>query len=205
MKVPLAGLVVSLGGVVAVALAWLLVRKGWAAVWTAMGGVMGVAGVVALASERVRASGKLSVAIALAIGVVAGIALYVATSIFLRATRGWDALNRDSDTLYAQRDDHTLGRTLFIALLIVVPGEELFWRGLVQSLGAQAFGDVVGALLAWAGYIIANLASGSLPIILGVVVGGFVWGLLALCSGGILASLACHAVWTGLMIVRRPE
>jgi membrane protease YdiL (CAAX protease family) len=51
---------------------------------------------------------------------------------------------------------------------------------------------------------VVNAASGSLPLVAGAVVGGAVWGGLAGWSGGIVASLASHGVWTALMLARPP-
>jgi membrane protease YdiL (CAAX protease family) len=65
-------------------------------------------------------------------------------------------------------------------------------------------GSLAGALLAWGVYVAANAVSGSLPIILGALVGGAVWTALALWTGGVAASLACHAAWTALMVALPP-
>ena len=49
-------------------------------------------------------------------------------------------------------------------------------------------------------FVLANLPSANLAIAAGAVVGGAVWVALAWWTGGVLASLACHIVWTGMMI-----
>ena len=61
------------------------------------------------------------------------------------------------------------------------------------------------AVVAWAGYVVANLPSRSLPIVAGAVVGGALWAALAWWSGGVLAPLASHILWTGLMLGCRRE
>ena len=86
----------------------------------------------------------------------------------------------------------------------MVPAEELFWRGLFQGRLAQATTAAAAAAIAWLGYIVANVASHSLPIVAGAIVGGAVWGVLAWWSGGVLASLASHILWTGLMLLLPP-
>jgi membrane protease YdiL (CAAX protease family) len=63
---------------------------------------------------------------------------------------------------------------------------------------------MLGAVVAWLGYVAMNAASGSLPFIAGAVVGGAVWGGLAWWTGGIAAGLASHGVWTALMLARPP-
>ena len=58
--------------------------------------------------------------------------------------------------------------------------------------------------ITWLVYVATNSASASLPIIAGAVVGGALWGSLAVWSGGMLASLASHMLWTGLMLALPP-
>ena len=51
----------------------------------------------------------------------------------------------------------------------------------------------------FAAFVGVNVASGNLAIIAASVVGGALWTALAFWSGGVLASLLCHGVWTILM------
>jgi membrane protease YdiL (CAAX protease family) len=74
----------------------------------------------------------------------------------------------------------------------------------VQGVAGGALGDLPGAVLAWAAYVGANAFSGSVPVVLGAVVGGGVWAALAAWTGGVVASLACHAMWTALMVALPP-
>ena len=60
------------------------------------------------------------------------------------------------------------------------------------------------AVAAWLGYVVANISSRCLPIVAGAVVGGALWAGLAWWSGGVLASLASHILWTGLMLALPP-
>jgi hypothetical protein len=64
---------------------------------------------------------------------------------------------------------------------------------------------MLGAAAAWFGYVAVNAASGSLPFLAGAIVGGAVWTGLAWWSGGIVAGLTSHAVWTALMLARPPS
>lgn len=195
---------VAVGGPLAVAAAWLVVRAGKATVWTAMGVALGLAGGLALLTGRVRLAGDLGALPAGALGAAAGVVLYAATAAFLAVTRRWPPLARHAEALYDQRRGLSLPAALAIAVLLVAPGEEALWRGLVQPLLAGAVGPVGGAAAAWGAYVAANAVSASIPILLGAVVGGAAWTLLALATGGIAASVLCHAVWTALMIARPP-
>jgi hypothetical protein len=57
---------------------------------------------------------------------------------------------------------------------------------------------------AWVLYVAANAVSGSVPIVLGALVSGAAWTALASLTGGVLASVACHIVWTALMVAVPP-
>jgi membrane protease YdiL (CAAX protease family) len=192
------------GGAVAVAVAWLLVRADRVSVFPAMALVLGAAALAALASGRVSLSPRIAPAAAAAAGVGAGVGLYAATVGFVLLVRRWPFFDRHVAGIYDQRRGYSLGGALVIAALVVAPAEELFWRGLVQTELADDLGWVAGSVMAWAIYVVANAASGSLAILAGTVVSGAVWGALALWSRGVLSSIACHAVWTALMIVWPP-
>jgi membrane protease YdiL (CAAX protease family) len=115
----------------------------------------------------------------------------------------WPAFRRHVTAIYGQGGGWSVGATL-VAALVVEVGEELFWRGLVRGRLAGSQGRVPGALLTWAAYMAANVPSLNLPIVAGAIVGGAVWGALALWTGGVLGCIVCHAVWTELMIALPP-
>ena len=55
-------------------------------------------------------------------------------------------------------------------------------------------------------YVVANLPSTiAARSCAGAVVGGAVWGALAWWPAGVLAPLASHILWTGLMLVLPPK
>ena len=89
-----------------------------------------------------------------------------------------------------------------LSIALSVPGEELFWRGLFQGHLVSALDGRAGwaSVVAWGAFVLANLASLNLAIAAGAIVGGATWVALAWWTGGVLAPLACHVVWTGLMV-----
>lgn len=199
-------LVVALAvvGPLAVAGAWLAVRAGRATVWAAMGGTLGVLGVLSLLSGEPTAYGDRSPWFELGIGALAGVALYAATAAFLAVVGRRPLLARQGAELYGRRRGMSLGWALAISVAISAPGEELLWRGVVLGVLGSSFAPWTAGALAWSVYVAANAVSGSVPIVLGAVVGGAAWTGLAVWTGGVVAGIACHVVWTGLMIARPP-
>jgi hypothetical protein len=52
--------------------------------------------------------------------------------------------------------------------------------------------------------VVVDAAWGSIPLLAGAVVGGALWTALAAWTGGVVAPLTSHLVWTGLMIAWPP-
>ncbi|MDH4111094.1 MAG: CPBP family glutamic-type intramembrane protease [Actinomycetota bacterium] len=183
---------------------WWLVSTGRVDVWKLMPIVLGAMGVAAVWVRPPTAATEVDASTALAVGLGAGLALYVATRAFVWAAARWAPFRRDVLDQYGQAGEITLGTSLVLSLAIMVPAEELFWRGLFPERLVDAAGAVGAAAIAWFAYVGVNLASRSLPIVAGAIVGGALWAGLAWWSGGVLASLGSHILWTGLMLALPP-
>jgi membrane protease YdiL (CAAX protease family) len=191
-------------GAAGVVVVWRLVAAGRVTIWAGQAFLFAAAGSAALATGRVHLSPRVWWTWALLVGSGTALVLYVATLAFVAVVRRWPPFERHVDQIYDQRRGLSLPAALVLAAAVVAPGEELFWRGLFQGRLAGATGWVAAALVTWAVYVVANAASGSLPILAAAVVSGAVWGALALWTHGVLASLACHSLWTALMVAAPP-
>ena len=199
-------------GLVVTMLAWRLVTVRGRDVWRTIPPLLGVLGVLSLllwsrvpspTPGAANLPGKVGV---LAIGAASGIALYLGTLVFVSIAQHVPAFARQTALAYRRAATADPRRELVLSLLLAVPGEELFWRGIayragVETLTAASVAAVVTCLL----YVVANVPSRSLPIIAGALVGGALWGSLAWWTGGVLAPLASHILWTGLMLARPPR
>ena len=195
----------AVAGPVAVAAAWIAISRG-ASLWLVNGilfPILGLASVLTgLVHVAVPERGPVEM---LAVGTMTGVVLYIATAAFMAVAGRWPPLARHTDAIYGNRGSISLPGALAVSLVLVVPGEELLWRGVVLPqllLWLSPSPLVVG--LAWLAYVAANAASRSLPIVLAAIVGGAVWTVLAAATGGVLASVGSHVVWTGLMLAHPP-
>jgi membrane protease YdiL (CAAX protease family) len=195
---------VTIAACLGVAGVWVLVRRGRFSVWASTAWTIGVLAVVAAFTGKVRAATQFRPLVAIAIGLAAGAVLYGATAAFLFVAGRWPPLARQADRVYELRGGLSVPSAAALASLVVAPGEEIVWRGAVQTLLAGVLGPMGGAAAAWGLYVGANAVSRSIPILLGAVAGGAAWVGLAWWTGGVAASAGCHAVWTCLMIVRPP-
>jgi membrane protease YdiL (CAAX protease family) len=203
---PTGAVVLAVSAPLAVATAWFAIRSRRASLWTVNGILLPLLGVLSLMTGVVEWSGTLDLGRAAFLGLTAGAGLYAATAAFMALAGRWPPLARHTSALYESRSEISLTAAVLVSVLLVAPGEELVWRGVVL----QVLGDGLGwsawvvGVLGWVGYVSANAVSGSVPIVLGAVVGGAAWTALAVLTEGVLASIACHAVWTGLMVAFPP-
>lgn len=191
---------VAVLGVLAEVVGWHLVVRGARSVWAVMTGVFATIGIAAALVADVSVSPAVTPSRAIAAGLAAGLALFVATRAFVALVRPWAAFRRQASSMYERRERIPLWLALALTVLVMVPGEELFWRGLVQTSLAGEVGWLASAPLTWLAYVVANAPSRNLSILAGAVVGGALWAGLAVWTEGVAASLACHATWTALML-----
>jgi membrane protease YdiL (CAAX protease family) len=192
-------------GTVAEMIGWWMVSSGRRDVWRLMPVVLGGMGIAAAVVRPPVAATETSASVAAVVGLASGIALFAGTRVFVWVAAHWSSFRRDVVQKYQEAAEIPLARSLALSLLIMVPAEELFWRGLYQGRVSLSVAAGAAAVIAWLGYVVANAPSRSLPIIAGAIVGGALWGGLAWWSGGVLASLASHILWTGLMLAFPPR
>jgi membrane protease YdiL (CAAX protease family) len=193
--------VVMIAGALLEFAAWWAVSRTGISIWMAMGIALPALGIAAVVIREPSLSPAVGGGVAVAVGATAGVALYLATRLFVAAIRPWRTFQRHSVEVYARQAGLPLVAAIVLAAAVMAPGEELFWRGLFQAkLSVVLDGRTAGAAIAWAVFCVANLPSRNLAIIAGAVVGGGVWSALSWWTGGALASIVCHALWTGLML-----
>jgi membrane protease YdiL (CAAX protease family) len=192
----------AVAGAVAIAAAWSWVAAGRSSVLRVLPAVLLVLGIGTIAILGSDLS--LGTAGSLGGGVGSGLALYGATLAFVAVASRWEPFRRHVADAYADADAEPLVPRLLLALAISVPGEELFLRGLLQPRLSASMAPWAAAAATVVVEVATNLPSRRLPLVAAALVGGAVWSGLAWWSGGVLAPIASHMVWTGLMLVRPP-
>ena len=197
-------LAVMIAGAVAEAAGWRTVAIGRRSVWLVMPVVLSAAAIAAVLARRPVWAGDAGVPVGLVVGLGTGIALYAATRAFVWVATWWEPFRLDVVRQYGRAATIPRTQALVRSTVVMVPAEELFWRGLFQAHLAAVWSPAAAAGGTWAAYVVVNSASRSMPIVAGAIVGGGLWAGLAWWSGGMLASLASHILWTGLMLVLPP-
>ncbi len=110
----------------------------------------------------------------------------------------------DIDDVYKKRG---LAPTPMIATslaLLIAPGEELFWRGLVNRYLAQQLGPVAGNAAGAAIYGGIHLISGNLTLTGAAGVAGAFWSLEHLAQGRMAPLIVSHVAWDLWIFLVRP-
>lgn len=82
-----------------------------------------------------------------------------------------------------------------LALLPVITGEELVWRGVVQTALVRRFGAWRGVPLAALAYALAHAPLGSPVLVTVALLCGIAWGTLRAASASLVPPLLAHVVW----------
>ena len=110
----------------------------------------------------------------------------------------------DIDEIYRKR---TLAPTSFIApalALLIAPGEELFWRGLVNQYLAQQLGPTAGNAAGAVIYGGIHLVSGNLTLTGAAGIAGAFWSLQYLFDGSMGALIVSHVAWDVWIFLVQP-
>ncbi len=106
--------------------------------------------------------------------------------------------------VYATKDQCPLWVIALLLLLVIGPGEELFWRGLVQGTLATWWPGWVALTLAAGVYAAVHVVTRNPILVLAALVSGLGWGAIYLLTGSIVAVIVSHALWDASTLVFLP-
>jgi uncharacterized protein len=192
-------------GVLVQVVVWRLVARDRLPFWPAVTMTFAVLGIGSLLAGDPGCCRETTPATASAVGVSSGLLLFGATRVVVDFATRHHVIRRSVAAVYRREEEMGILAVSVLTLAVVVPGEELFWRGVVLSELSAATSVALGAVLAWAAWVAVDATWGSIPLLAGAVVGGALWTGLATWSGGVAAPVASHLVWTALMLVWPPR
>ncbi|MGV9827328.1 CPBP family intramembrane glutamic endopeptidase [Gordonia sp. NPDC003429] len=170
---------------------------GLAAVWI-VGALM--TGPLRAGTFSPSSSARGTVAGAAGLGVAAGVAMGAIFVIGALLTRLIPALSDLVNQVLAFADYGSLPVVVAITLINAV-GEEMFFRGSVYSAVRPHHPVVVSTVI----YVAATLASGNVMLGFAAVLLGALCALLRRCTGGVLAPVCTHVVWSAIVLGALPR
>ena len=140
-----------------------------------------------------------------ALGAGAALALYAGTRLFLRAGCGGltDALCGPLAEMFVRFHTRALGPALVLGLL-AAPGEELFWRGVVQARLARRLHPALAVALATALAVGGALATGEPFLALATAPTYAAWGALSAWRRSLVPAIVSHSIWSVLVASAAP-
>ncbi len=106
--------------------------------------------------------------------------------------------------VYALRAQAPAWAIAMLLIAVIAPGEELFWRGLVQWGLVQRWGRAPGWAAATALYGAAHIAAADALLVVAALVAGGFWGLLYSRIGRITPVVISHVLWDLAVFVLAP-
>ncbi len=109
------------------------------------------------------------------------------------------------DMIYGIKEGISPTLVGFLLLLLIGPGEEIFWRGFVQRRLSEHYSPNVGFILATAAYTLIHVSSLNFMLVMAALVCGLAWGLLyRLIPQHFTAIVISHALWDAAAFVWFP-
>jgi hypothetical protein len=106
--------------------------------------------------------------------------------------------------IYAIRDQAQAKWIALLLLFIIGPGEEIYWRGLIQSTLVERLGPLKGVLITSALYGLVHVVAWNFMLLGAATVCGLFWGLLFQWRKNIYTVILSHAVWDVIVLVLFP-
>jgi hypothetical protein len=101
----------------------------------------------------------------------------------------------DIEEIYALREVRPRAEIAVRLAAIVGPAEELFWRGLIQSVLMERFGRLRGTALGTAAYGGVHIVTGNFTLFGAACVAGAHWSLLYAAGVPLGALVVSHVTW----------
>ncbi len=110
------------------------------------------------------------------------------------------AINAYAVSLYAMAHSVPLAVGIILIIFLIVPGEEIFWRGFVQRNLQVYLGNNLGIALAVVIYALAHIWAFNPLLILAAIVGGACWGILYAWRSNLVTVILAHIIWCVLIV-----
>jgi membrane protease YdiL (CAAX protease family) len=174
-------------------------------IWPAIGTVALILGILAICfdfaacQQLLRPSWK-----GIALGFIVGSLMAVVTHLMYPLfTQVIPQVGVDTAHLYSAFRTPSMS-TATLCLGPVILGEELVWRGVIQTELARRFGTVHGVVLAAGLYTLVLVPVGSLVLLLTAFACGLIWGAIRARTRSLVAVLVAHILWDVILLLWRP-
>ncbi|MFS0782505.1 CPBP family intramembrane glutamic endopeptidase [Bacillus sp. 1P06AnD] len=113
------------------------------------------------------------------------------------------SLTKDVAALYKMYSPEAFWQ-FFVLFVVLIPGEEIFWRGYIQQKLSTAFPAGITVLLSTLLYAVPMLYSGNTALFIAGIAGGLVWALLYQWKKSLMIVIVSHLLFDFLLLFLWP-
>ena len=138
-------------------------------------------------------------------GIISAVLLY---GVF--AVGGWmlrlifPAAGTEISSVYAYRGSASPWRIGLLMALVIGPGEEFFWRGMVQHHLVNRYGSTIGVMAGALVYTLVHLPTANPVLLLAALTCGLFWGILYDRTRSLPLVAISHTAWDILVFLLLP-
>ena len=130
------------------------------------------------------------------VGLLSAAVLYLAFYVGNYLSRKWFGFAAQGiEDVYKFRGNTPATRIALLMILVIGPGEEIFWRAFLQRNFASRYGKWTGLLIALILYTSVHIFTMNLMLILAAFICGLFWGWLYLKYKSPLINIISHTIW----------
>ena len=98
-------------------------------------------------------------------------------------------------SVYSNRSNGNLIWIGLLLLLVIGPGEEIYWRGFIQKNLSAKMGENKGYVISVLLYAGVHIITGNIMLVIAALVCGIYWGWLYKKEKCLLPVIISHAIW----------
>lgn len=130
------------------------------------------------------------------LGLLSALFLYIVFFAGNYLSRKWfNFASPGIENVYSFKGNASGWRIALLMILVIGPGEELFWRGYLQRNIAARAGKWPGLVLALVLYTGVHIFTGNFMLIMAALICGFFWGWLYLKYNSMVINVISHTIW----------
>lgn len=107
-------------------------------------------------------------------------------------------------SVYTNRSNGNLLWIGLLLLLVIGPGEEIYWRGFIQNTLSLKMGETKGYVISVLLYAGVHIITGNVMLVIAALVCGIFWGWLYKREKCLLPVIISHALWDLTIFVLLP-
>jgi membrane protease YdiL (CAAX protease family) len=139
------------------------------------------------------------------IGLLSAAFLYVLFFAGNYLSRRWfDFADPGISNVYDFKGNASAIRIALLMILIIGPGEEIFWRGYLQRQFANKWGKWPGLIIALVLYTGVHIFTGNFMLIMAALICGLFWGWLYMKHESMIINVISHTVWDVVVFLVLP-